>query len=56
MKRSRRGEVGEQHVEVLLAGAVDVARANRKRRCAQLLLGEADDSRLLAVDAGSELA
>ena len=44
MKRFGRGEVVDEHVEVLLAVAVDLARARGQRRRADLLLDQLDDA------------
>ena len=51
----RRGQVGEQHVEVLLPGAVEVAGSHRQDGHAQLPLGHERDARVLAREPGHEL-
>ena len=52
----RRGQVGEQHVEVLLAGAVEVAGSDRQDGHAELPLGHQGDARVLDREPAHELA
>ena len=51
----RAGQVGDEHVEVLLAESVELAGPDRQDRHAELPLGHPRDARVLAREPGHEL-